>query len=103
MPIKESSKTASRCSERCLPTTLSAAIASGSITTTMETPAQFEPAHAPASSSTQPRSILFSGRVETAVLAVLLIVAFWPILIGIYGSWFDEGAYLEHGILVVPA
>ncbi len=33
----------------------------------------------------------------------LLVLAFWPILLGIYGSWFDEHAYMEHGLLVVPA
>ena|SRR5580693_995976 len=37
------------------------------------------------------------------LIAVLLIVAFWPILRSMYGSWFDEGAYMEHGILVAPA
>ena len=37
------------------------------------------------------------------VLGVLLIVAFWPILLSMYGSWFDEHAYMEHGILVIPA
>jgi len=37
------------------------------------------------------------------LIAVLLIVAFWPILKSMYGSWFDEGAYMEHGILVAPA
>ena len=36
-------------------------------------------------------------------LGVLLVIAFWPILVGIYGSWFDENAYMEHGILVIPA
>lgn len=36
-------------------------------------------------------------------LGVLLLAAFWPILIGMYGSWFDERSYMEHGILVVPA
>jgi exosortase len=40
---------------------------------------------------------------QTALLGVLLIVAFWPILLGIYGSWFDEHAYMEHGLLVAPA
>jgi exosortase len=77
----------------------------------METPAESElvsepmtePMDTPVSSSTQPRTIPLSGLAETAVLGVLLLVAFWPILIGIYGSWFDEGAYMEHGILVVPA
>lgn len=32
-----------------------------------------------------------------------LLAAFWPVLLGIYGSWFDERSYMEHGILVVPA
>jgi exosortase len=40
----------------------------------------------------------------TAILAGgLLVLAFWPILAGIYGSWFDEHAYMEHGLLVIPA
>src|SRR5277367_1075255 len=38
-----------------------------------------------------------------ALVVTLLVIAFWPILVGIYGSWFDENAYMEHGILVVPA
>src|SRR3984893_1045670 len=33
----------------------------------------------------------------------LLVLAFWPILAGIYGSWFDEHTYMEHGLLVIPA
>lgn len=37
------------------------------------------------------------------VLGILLLIAFWPILTGLYGSWFDERLYMEHGILVVPA
>jgi exosortase len=41
--------------------------------------------------------------VRVAIVGALLGFAFWPILIGIYGSWFDEHAYMEHGILVVPA
>jgi exosortase len=36
-------------------------------------------------------------------MGVLLTVAFWPILVSMYGSWFDEHAYMEHGILVIPA
>jgi exosortase len=40
---------------------------------------------------------------DMLALGVLLVVAFWPILLGIYGSWFDENAYMEHGILVIPA
>jgi exosortase len=41
--------------------------------------------------------------IPIAVVGVLLITAFWPILASMYGSWFDEHAYMEHGILVVPA
>ncbi len=33
----------------------------------------------------------------------LLLIAFWPILTSLYGSWFDEHAYMEHGLLVIPA
>jgi len=32
----------------------------------------------------------------------LLIVAFWPILTAMFGSWFDNLAYMEHGVLVAP-
>jgi exosortase len=42
-------------------------------------------------------------RADILGLGVLLVVAFWPILTGIYGSWFDEALYMEHGILVIPA
>ena len=38
-----------------------------------------------------------------AVIAVLLLIAFWHILTNMYGSWFDEYTYMEHGILVIPA
>lgn len=44
-----------------------------------------------------------SKHIRTAVIAALLLVAFWPILTSIYGSWFDPYAYMEHGILVIPA
>jgi exosortase len=44
------------------------------------------------------------GSAGTIVLiGVLLTIAFWPILVSMYGSWFDEHAYMEHGILVIPA
>jgi exosortase len=69
----------------------------------METRAESERADTPISSSAKPFAFPFDGMVEILVLGVLLVVAFWPILKGIYGSWFDEGAYMEHGILVVPA
>lgn len=41
--------------------------------------------------------------VKLIVLGAFLTIAFWPILVGMYGSWFDEHAYMEHGILVAPA
>ncbi len=41
--------------------------------------------------------------IQAVALGVLLVAAFWPILSSIYGSWFDERSYMEHGILVVPA
>jgi exosortase len=44
-----------------------------------------------------------SSYIPFAVGAALLTVAFWRILTGIYGSWFDPGLYMEHGILVIPA
>ena len=41
--------------------------------------------------------------VQAIAIGVLLLASFWPILVSIYGSWFDERSYMEHGILVVPA
>lgn len=41
--------------------------------------------------------------VQAIALGVLLVAAFWPILVSMYGSWFDERSYMEHGILVLPA
>jgi len=38
-----------------------------------------------------------------AVIAILFVIAFWPIILSLYGSWFDEHANMEHGILVIPA
>jgi exosortase len=61
----------------------------------METQAELERAHAPAPTSTP--------TVEILVIGALLLIAFWPILTSMYGSWFDEHAYMEHGVLVVPA
>jgi exosortase len=51
----------------------------------------------------EPSNLQLAGVGQVIVLGALLIVAFWPILTGIYGSWFDENAYMEHGILVIPA
>jgi exosortase len=47
-------------------------------------------------------SQVMSG-IQAVVLGAVLVAAFWPILLGIYGSWFDERSYMEHGILVIPA
>src|SRR5215472_12863279 len=44
-----------------------------------------------------------AGHVRVVALLALLVAAFWPILVSMYGSWFDEHAYMEHGILVIPA
>src|SRR5580704_17148454 len=44
-----------------------------------------------------------SSSVQAIVLSAVLVVAFGPILVGMYGSWFDERSYMEHGILVIPA
>lgn len=41
--------------------------------------------------------------IQSALTLTSLVVAFWPILAGMYGSWFDEHADMEHGILVIPA
>ena len=54
----------------------------------------------PAAPST---AVHMAPAIQALALGVLLVVAFWPVLVGIYGSWFDERSYMEHGILVVPA
>ncbi len=36
-------------------------------------------------------------------VCTLMLIAFWPILVSMYGSWMDDRAYMEHGILVIPA
>jgi exosortase len=69
----------------------------------MGTPVELERANAPASSSTPAKHSGLAIRPEIVVLGAMLILAFWPILVSMYGSWFDERAYMEHGILVLPA
>jgi exosortase len=44
-----------------------------------------------------------AGKMDIMILGVLLLIAYWPILLGIYTTWFMENAYMEQGILVVPA
>jgi exosortase len=56
----------------------------------------------PAASAGTPLSTV-ARHTQVAVAGALLVAAFWPILRGMYGSWFDENAYMEHGILVIPA
>ena len=68
----------------------------------METQAELERANTPTAGSA-PAAVSVAGIAQILVLGALLIVAFWPILAGIYGSWFDEHSYMEHGILVIPA
>jgi exosortase len=68
----------------------------------METPVQSERADAPNTTDLKPINQI-GAMAEIFILGALLIVAFWPILTGMYGSWFDEHAYMEHGILVMPA
>jgi exosortase len=70
---------------------------------TMGTQAAPERANAPASSSAPGEQSWLAARIEIPIIGVLLIVAFWPILVSMYGSWFDEQAYMEHGVLVLPA
>jgi exosortase len=75
----------------------------------MATPVGHKPVeHQPAEGASLSKSgglpeALRVSAVQAIALAVLLGAAFWPILVGIYGSWFDERSYMEHGILVIPA
>jgi len=57
----------------------------------------------PAETEHRPIAISLPRAVPPILTAACLIAAFWPILTGMYGSWFDEHAYMEHGILVMPA
>jgi exosortase len=41
--------------------------------------------------------------IQALALLAVLVAAFWPTLTSMYGSWFDERSYMEHGILVIPA
>jgi exosortase len=53
--------------------------------------------------SAPPKPNLAGAKIEIIIIGALFLVAFWPILASMYGSWFDEHAYMEHGILVIPA
>jgi exosortase len=69
----------------------------------MGTRAEPERANAPALISAPPQTARLAAGIEVSILGVLLLVAFWPILLSMYGSWFDEHTYMEHGVLVIPA
>ncbi len=54
------------------------------------------------SSNAVPVRPAYPAHLQAAITGALLLAAFWPIVVGIYGSWFDTFAYMEHGILVIP-
>jgi len=60
------------------------------------------PSTSPAAGQRPAASPVSSG-IQAIFIGALLVAAFWPVLAGIYGSWFDERSYMEHGILVIPA
>jgi exosortase len=65
---------------------------------------QLESASLPAlAAAPPPVSAQAASGLQAIALGALLVAAFWPILVGMYGSWFDDRSYMEHGILVVPA
>jgi len=65
---------------------------------------QLEHSSALSASSFAPPAVWARALLARAVItAILLLVAFWPILTGLYASWFDDRSYMEHGILVLPA
>ncbi len=68
----------------------------------MATPVEFKPAATSTNAVATP-SCSAVDLIRAAVVGGLLIIAFWPILAGMYGSWFDEQTYMEHGLLVIPA
>jgi exosortase len=69
----------------------------------MQTTTAPRPAGVPESRYTSPPGSRVALYLTIAVIVVLLIAAFWSILNGMIGSWFDENSYMEHGMLVVPA
>jgi exosortase len=73
-------------------------ISSGTTTTTT-TPTKTENRKA----SEGPSATAAQAFLPALIAGTLLVAAFWPILRSMYGSWFDEPASMEHGILVIPA
>ena len=76
---------------------------SGNITTIMAMQAEHKELESLATPDAASSGSSLAGKVRAVAVGVLLLIAFWPILTGIYGSWFDERSYMEHGLLVVPA
>jgi exosortase len=65
---------------------------------------QLEHSSALSATSCAPPAVWTRALLGRAVIAaILLLVAFWPILTGMYASWMDDHQYMEHGILVIPA
>ena len=77
-------------------------IASGNITTIMATLAEPKPPAVPPAEG-EAATPWYQAAVPDIVIGALLVFAFWPIVLSMYGSWFDEHAYMEHGVLVLPA
>ena len=73
----------------------------------MATPAEHKSEGASVAESARPSAEVTTAHkvsgIQAVALGVLLLAAFWPVVLGIYGSWFDERSYMEHGLLVVPA
>ena len=70
----------------------------------MATPVESKPIPAaPTAVTAEKAGPRLTNTIPAIVLGGLLVLAFGPILLGMYGSWFDEHTYMEHGLLVIPA
>jgi exosortase len=69
----------------------------------MANPAKPKPLLEPLDGIVATPAVLQASAIQAIAICGLLVLAFWPILLGMYGSWFDERSYMEHGILVIPA
>jgi len=69
----------------------------------MAIPLEHKPVEGAVKPAAPSMAVHLAPAIQALALCALLAVAFWPVLVGIYGSWFDDRAYMEHGILVVPA
>jgi exosortase len=68
----------------------------------MATPVESKPILAPPAATTANAGPL-TNTIQAIAMGSLLVLVFWPILLSMYGSWFDEHTYMEHGLLVIPA